>query len=228
MYYDSLYLLQYILSKIGFNKNNKYNISIKVIGFNSKKFDVNIFLNYISDPKIHIRTIIGTETQHKSLVLEHDNFHFKLQFLDLKSFLAEGDLDKCATKFARIQEKQKGVFPYELLEENTFVEELSKQEPFKYEEFHSSLKGKNISEEEYNYLTLNKNYDWLEYLQWYNTQYVVIMCPIIDFLIHKFREYDVDMLRNISLSYCADQVKFAMTYKDFNIKGLFSTNQHDL
>jgi hypothetical protein len=50
LYYDSLNIPQYILSKMGFNDNNKYNISIKVIGFNSKKFDVNIFLNYISDP----------------------------------------------------------------------------------------------------------------------------------------------------------------------------------
>jgi hypothetical protein len=36
------------------------------------------------------------------------------------------------------------------LSENTFVEELNKQDLFKYEDFNSSLKGKNISEEEYN------------------------------------------------------------------------------
>jgi hypothetical protein len=36
------------------------------------------------------------------------------------------------------------------LEENTFVEELNKQELFKYENFNPSLKSKNISEEEYN------------------------------------------------------------------------------
>jgi hypothetical protein len=48
------------------------------------------------------------------------------------------------------------------------------------------------------------------------------MCPIIDFLIHKFQEYDIDMLRNISLSSCADQVKFAMAYKDFNIDSNYS------
>jgi hypothetical protein len=48
------------------------------------------------------------------------------------------------------------------------------------------------------------------------------MCPIIDFLIHKFAEYNVNMLRNISLSSCADQVKFAMAYKDFNINSDYS------
>jgi hypothetical protein len=48
------------------------------------------------------------------------------------------------------------------------------------------------------------------------------MCPIVDFLIHKFREYDIDMLINISLSACVDQVKFAMAYKDFNINKDYS------
>jgi hypothetical protein len=48
------------------------------------------------------------------------------------------------------------------------------------------------------------------------------MCPIIDFLINKFREYAIDMLRNISLSACADQVKFAMVYKDFSVDGDYS------
>jgi hypothetical protein len=48
--------------------------------------------------------------------------------LDLKSFLAEDDLDKYATKFAKIPEKQKGVFPYELLSTENYVSELNKQE----------------------------------------------------------------------------------------------------
>jgi hypothetical protein len=55
----------------------------------------------------------------------------------------------------------------------------------------------------------------LEYLEWYNKQDVIIMCPIIDFLFNKFRECAIGMLRNILLSAYADQVKFAMAYKDF-------------
>jgi hypothetical protein len=57
-------------------------------------------MNYITDSFIHIKTIIGTETKYKSLTLEHDKYVFPIQFLDLKSFLAEGDLDKYSTKFA--------------------------------------------------------------------------------------------------------------------------------
>jgi hypothetical protein len=65
----------------------------------------------------------------------------------------------------------------------------------------------------------------LDYLEWYNTQDVLIMCPIIDFLIHQFQKYEVDMLRNISLSSCADQVKFAIAYKDFDINKNYSVYQ---
>jgi hypothetical protein len=59
-YYDSLNLPEYILNKISFDKNNKYNISVKVIGFNSKKFDINIFVNHVIDSSIHIKSVIGT------------------------------------------------------------------------------------------------------------------------------------------------------------------------
>jgi hypothetical protein len=101
MYYDKLDLPQYVLNKLSFDKSNKYNISVKVIGFNSKKFDINIFVNYITDPKIRICSIIGTETQYKSLTLEHSDYLFKLHFLDLKSFLADGNLDKYSMKFSQ-------------------------------------------------------------------------------------------------------------------------------
>jgi hypothetical protein len=63
---------------------------------------VNIFIN-------HISKIIGSDTQFESLVLHHDNYPYDLHFLDLKSFLAEGNLDKYAIKFIKIIEKQKGV-----------------------------------------------------------------------------------------------------------------------
>jgi hypothetical protein len=62
--------------------------------------------------------------------LTHNDYPFLIKFLDLKSFLAEGDLDKYATKFVRIPEKQKGVFPYEFLDTQNYVSELNKQELF--------------------------------------------------------------------------------------------------
>jgi hypothetical protein len=86
-----------------------------------------------------------------------------LQFLDLKSFLAEGDLDKYSIKFVNKLDskleikKQKGVFPYEFLNTDNYVEELNKKNLFNYEDFNSFLKQKNISEEEYdNYIDIKK------------------------------------------------------------------------
>jgi hypothetical protein len=53
-YYNSLELPEYIIKKLRFDKKNQFGISVKVIGFNSKKFEINIFINYITDEKIHI------------------------------------------------------------------------------------------------------------------------------------------------------------------------------
>jgi hypothetical protein len=68
-------------------------------------------VNNIIDSSIHIKSVIGTKTQYKTLTHTHNDYPFPFQFLDLKSFLSEGDLDKHASKFAQIPEKQKGVFP---------------------------------------------------------------------------------------------------------------------
>jgi hypothetical protein len=177
---------------------------------------VNIFINYITNPKIHITNIIGTDVQFKYFVLHHDDYFYDLHFLDLKSFLAEGNLDKYTSKFAIKSDseppKQKGIFPYEFLNDENYFEELSKFDLFKFEDFNFTLKDSNISVDKTR----------LEYLEWYNTQDVIIMCPIIDFLMNKFEENNIDMLRNISLSSCADQVKFAMAYKNFNFKEDYS------
>jgi hypothetical protein len=89
-------------------------------------------VNHIIDSSIHIKSVIGTETQYKSLTLQHKNYPFPIQFLDLKSFLAEGDLDKYATKFARIPEKQKGAFPYEFLDTQNYVFELNNRIRIQY------------------------------------------------------------------------------------------------
>jgi hypothetical protein len=160
-FYNSLHLPEYILDKLSFDENNKYNISVKVIGFNSKKFDINIFINHITNTAIHIKSVIGTETQYKTLILTHSDYLFPLQFLDLKSFLAEGDLDKYATKFtsktnpSATPEKQKGVFPYEFLHTQNYISELNKQKLFQHQDFKSSLKQKNISKEDNTYKELS-------------------------------------------------------------------------
>jgi hypothetical protein len=50
------------------------------------------------------------------------------------------------------------------------------------------------------------------------------MIPIINKLIREFAEQKGDMLRNISLSACASQAKFATIYEKFDIDGDYSIN----
>jgi hypothetical protein len=61
-----------------------------------------------------------------------------------------------------------------------------------------------------------------DYLLHYNELDTQIMVPIIDTLIDNFAAYYVDMLKNISLSACSSQVKYAIPYRDFDINADYS------
>jgi hypothetical protein len=47
--------------------------------------------------------------------------------------------------------KKEKIILCKFLEKYTFIEKLNKQDLFKYRNLYSFLKGRNISEEEYNY-----------------------------------------------------------------------------
>jgi hypothetical protein len=198
---------------------------VNILGFNSKKFDVNVFINYITDKRIHIKNVIGTTSQYKLLSMSHDDYPFELHFKDLAGFLAGGELDENAKTFSGVQNRVKGVFPYEAITTKNYREILSKTEPFDYADFYSSLRGCNISLKEYEeYLDVAKNFKTrLDYLLYYNVLDTQIMFPIINALVEKFQTLNVDLLRNFSLSACAAEAKYAMAYKDFDINGDYST-----
>jgi hypothetical protein len=82
---------------------------VKVIGFNSRKFDVNLFIFYINSPKIKVVQVLRTGTQYKSLTLTHEDYPFGLQFIDLLLYLAGGTLEKNAKAFSK--DVIEGVFP---------------------------------------------------------------------------------------------------------------------
>jgi hypothetical protein len=213
-------LPEFITAKLSRVESNKFGIIVKVLGFNSKKFDIIIFINYISDKKIKIDRSLGTSSGFKSLLISHEDFPFQLQFIDLKAFFV------FAKKFANVKENKKWSFPYEIIRTDNHIEILSETKPFEHIDFYSTPKGKNISEKEYfDYLTLNQQFsNRLEYFLAYNKQDIIIMIPIIEKLIKGFADQNVDMLRNISLSACASQAKFAILYENFDIDGDYSVN----
>jgi hypothetical protein len=166
--------------------------------------------------------VLGTSTQYKSLTLTHEDYPFGLQFIDLLLYLAGGTLEKNAKAFSK--DVVKGVFPYEVSMEDNYHDVLSLSEPFTHEQFYSSLNNSNISDKEYaQYLADVPNFPTrLEYLLHYNEPDTKIMLPIINTLISKFAEYGVDMLKNLSLSSNASQVKYANAYDGFSISANYS------
>jgi hypothetical protein len=119
--------------------------NVRILGFNSRKFDVNLFVNNLRDCKI--TGAIGSSTQYKSITISHKNYRFRLQFLDLQSFLAGGSLDENVKIFT--SQQLKGVFPYEILNKSNFLDVLLKEEPFKKAGFWSDLTKTHISDERY-------------------------------------------------------------------------------
>jgi hypothetical protein len=131
---------------INIHKKDKKKSRVKVIGYNSRKFDINLFITYLTAP-FKIDFILGTRANYKSLCISSASFPFSLQFIDLQMFLGPGTLDKHAKAFSK--EDVKGLFAYEKLTVNNYMEELMKTEPFKHEDFYSSLTNSNITEKEY-------------------------------------------------------------------------------
>jgi hypothetical protein len=202
---------------------NKFQEHIKILGYNSKKFDINLFCTQITDPKITIANVLGSPTQYKSFIIKHEDFPYCLQFMDLKTFLGPGSLDEHAKNYAK--NIRKGVFPYEALTTENYLQELSKTDPFEKEAFNSNLTNSKISDEDYaRYLKEQEGKTRLEYLRYYNELDTQIMLPIIDAHITLYNTYHVDMLRNLSLSSCSSQVKYALTIKDFDINAVYNLN----
>ena len=105
----------------------------------------------------------------------------------------------------------KGVFPYEALTTDNYMEVLSRSEPFEHREFHSSLKrGNLLSMVDYQkYVEDARGFEnrW-ENLKRYNIQDTVIMINPILNLIDMFAEKYIDMLHGISLASNAAAMKF--------------------
>jgi hypothetical protein len=209
--------MKYAMCYEDFDINEDYSCDVKIIGYNSKKFDVNVFVNYINSQKIKIKKVLGSTTKYKLMVISHDDYpDFDLHFIDLCSFLSGGSLDENSRTFAKDHVSTKGYFPYEFLTVQNHFEELSKTELFAYEDFFSSLNSSNISEFDYKTYCeeAKKCKTRLDYLLFYNEQDTKIMLPIIDNLVNMFAENKIDMLMNLSLSSAASQMKYAMCYED--------------
>ena len=114
---------------------------VPVFGFNSRKYDLNMIKEFFVKTLSDMNDVAVAKKDNSCMFLMSPTF----KFLDVKNYLAPGlSLDDwCRTNKCQVE---KLVFPYEWLDS---YDKLSHVGPVTHCEFYSSLKGKNITTEEY-------------------------------------------------------------------------------
>jgi hypothetical protein len=141
-----------------------------------------------------------------------------LKFLDVMNFLAAGvSLDKWLKAYKCSMTK--GFFPYEWLDS---YDKLYQDHLPSYEEWYSSLKGQNISIEDYEYckdVWIKNNMKTMkDFLRWYNNCDVIPMVDAINKMFIFYRDKDLDMFKDaISLPGLAYKMLLSCTKDKFSL-----------
>ena len=187
---------------------DKWINEIPVIGFNSGKYDINVVKPYL------IKKL--TEMDPLQFVVKKNNVFMclqteRLRFLDIRNYLAPG-FDYATYLKAYKCSVRKGFFPYEWMDN---LEKLNSTSLPSHQQFYSSLKNNNISEEEYAYCqqvwTEEQMTTMRDYLVWYNNRDVV---PFLEALQKQFEFY---------ISKGLDTFKDGLSVPGLCLKHLFST-----
>ncbi|KAA6384123.1 MAG: hypothetical protein EZS28_020351 [Streblomastix strix] len=202
-----------------------YKPQVSVIGYNSKKFDMNLLLKHLLKNKTKIQ-YMGSTTQAKQTVLSHQDYDFDLRFIDKLSFIQPNNtlkqfVEKFGTKGIKLT---KGIFPHGSFNYDNYKLVLSQSEAFTKEDFYDKLNNKNISDEDYEqYCNDSINFEniW-GYLKHYNIRDVTCMINPINHLIQITWEEKVDMLGYISLAQIASQIKYKYCYDKFDINASYN------
>lgn len=223
VYKDKLkHLMSFIKDKTEdeLNDIDKRMKTITVFGFNSSRFDSNLFKEYFNHSHWLCEGLIGSASSLKQFVLKSSKYDVKLRFIDAQSFVAGGTLKQFGIDFGGIDNSVKGVFPYEAINDENYNDVLSKSEPFSYDDFYSYLNQRNpLTKSDYEeYVNDSKRFQtrW-DYLLHYNDNDVEMMIKPLDNLIQMNAEYKVDLINNLSLSKNSSCIKYALAYKDFDV-----------
>ncbi|KAA6395560.1 MAG: hypothetical protein EZS28_008912 [Streblomastix strix] len=195
---------------------------VPVIGFNSSKFDVALILKNLQSDEWKIIKYLGSGSNAKQIIVKHNISGIKLRFIDAMIYSTKMKLKQFIKDFtpktaSEIPTKLK--FPYKFINYDNYVQELDKSEPFPQETFRNSIKNKNISTIKYQtYLAVAQQFSnrW-DYLRHYNFQDTRLMIEPLDYLIDMFFNYKIDMLQFMSMSACANAIKYALAYWDFKL-----------
>ncbi|MFR9543932.1 MAG: hypothetical protein SNH27_18055, partial [Rikenellaceae bacterium] len=201
---------------------------VPIIGFNSAKFDINLFIRELCCPEWRIQSMIGSSTNHKIVTVKKVNSDSaNLKFIDIRCYLAGGTLDGFTQDFGNTNTRTKNFFPYEFVTFENWKDELSKSEPFAQDTFYSSLSNSNISDTDYQtYINDSQQFNnRLEYFKHYCDVDTRIMIEPINNLIDIIFEHKVDMLHNCSLSANASMIRYSKLYTDFDPSATYPSHQ---
>jgi hypothetical protein len=206
-------------AEMKYHKFMKWLREVPVVGFNSAKYDANIMKMYLSGaltkydkPDKEEVTPLKTNSMYRVITSK------TLKFLDVANFLAAGvSLDKWLKAYKCTMTK--GFFPYEWLDK---YDKLYQDHLPPYNEWYSSLKGKNIDMKDYEYCKdvwkENKMNTMMDFLRWYNNCDVIPMVEAINKMFVFYREKGLDMFKDaISLPGLAYKMLLTCTEEKFSL-----------
>jgi hypothetical protein len=183
---------------------------VPVLGFNSQRYDLNVLkpalMRSLSSSDHDVRFVV--KRQNAMTCIETSN----LRFLDVCNYIAPGfSYDMYVKAFGC--RANKGFFPYEWMDS---LDKLDYPCLPEREAFFSSLRGKGITEEDYDLCSRvwreNKMKRFEEFLVWYNNLDVVPLLEAVDKQCAVYAAKGIDMLKDaISLPGLAVRWMFAET-----------------
>ncbi|KAI5544604.1 DNA/RNA polymerase superfamily [Trichomonas vaginalis G3] len=133
---------------------------VNIIGFNSGKFDLNLILRDLNTAKWKIKSMLGSSSQFKQIIVKKTNVPYELRFIDIRNYIAGGTLDQFTQDFGNNKSRVKSFFPYQFITWENYEDELYKKEPFTQDSFYSALTQETISDSDYQiYLNDAKNFE---------------------------------------------------------------------
>ena len=208
------------------HKYDQWIKQIPVIGFNSAKYDINII-------KTNLVQILSQIDPIEFVVKKSNAFMClqteRLKFLDIRNYLAPG-FDYATYLKAYQCVITKGYFPYEWMDN---LEKLKQMSLPSHEDFFSTLKNCNISEDEYAFCQQIWKEEEMttikDYLIWYNNRDVV---PFLEALEKQFMFYcqlGVDMFKDgISVPGLTLKYLFKTTNANFTLYDSKNSDLHEL
>ena len=204
----------------------KWMKEIPVIGFNSGKYDINVtkpFLIQVLKEKDELEFVVKKSNSFMCVQTT------RLKFLDIRNYLAPGFNYATYLKAYKCS-VEKGFFPYEWMDN---LDKLNCQVLPDHKDFYSTLKGENISKEDYQYCQEVWKEEGMEtmreYLIWYNNQDVVPFMEALEKQFNFYKNLQLDMFKDgISVPGLTLRYLFNNDEANFTLVNQKNADLHDL